>query len=215
MGPPAIDNKQRKVEVVEEISKQTYPQSSFVIWLTGLPSSGKTTIAGLLKSKLNQNGLYAEQLDGDVVRKELSPDLGFTKHDRDTHARRVVYLCKLLCRNGVPTIVSLISPYRDFRSFARNEIGSFVEVYVKCSLGTCIQRDVKGLYKKALNGEINDLTGLQDPYEEPLNPEIVVNTELETLHNIADKIILKLNELGYIRHPKYTDSDANIGKYNK
>ena len=204
MGPPAIDNKQGKV--VEEISKQGYSPRSFVIWLTGLPSSGKTTIASVLRQTLNQSGLNVEQLDGDTVRKELSPDLGFTKRDRDMHARRVVYLCKLLCRNGIPSIVSLISPYRDFRSFARNEIGNFIEIYVKCSLNTCIERDVKGLYKKALNGEINDLTGLQDPYEEPLNPEIVVNTELETLDTIIDKIILKLEQMGYLKHQTYSHS---------
>lgn len=204
MGPPAIDNKQGRV--VEEISKQGYSPHSFVIWLTGLPSSGKTTIASMLRQTLNQSGLNVEQLDGDTVRKELSPDLGFTKRDRDIHARRVVYLCKLLRRNGIPSIVSLISPYRDFRSFARNEIGNFIEIYVKCSLNTCIERDVKGLYKKALDGEINDLTGLQDPYEEPLNPEIVVNTESETLDNIIDKIIRKLEQMGYLKHQTYSHS---------
>lgn len=204
MGPPAIDNKQGRV--VEEISKQGYSPHSFVIWLTGLPSSGKTTIASMLRQTLNQSGLNVEQLDGDTVRKELSPDLGFTKRDRDIHARRVVYLCKLLRRNGIPSIVSLISPYRDFRSFARNEIGNFIEIYVKCSLNTCIERDVKGLYKKALDGEINDLTGLQDPYEEPLNPEIVVNTESETLDNIIDKIIRKLEQMGHLKHQTYSHS---------
>ena len=204
MGPPAIDNKQGRV--VEEISKQGYSPHSFVIWLTGLPSSGKTTIASMLRQTLNQSGLNVEQLDGDTVRKELSPDLGFTKRDRDIHARRVVYLCKLLHRNGIPSIVSLISPYRDFRSFARNEIGNFIEIYVKCSLNTCIERDVKGLYKKALDGEINDLTGLQDPYEEPLNPEIVVNTESETLDNIIDKIIRKLEQMGHLKHQTYSHS---------
>ena len=201
MGPPAIDDMQ--VKVVEEVSKGGHRPYAFVIWLTGLPSSGKTTISHMLKLKLKQNGLNIEQLDGDVVRKELSPDLGFTKHDRDIHARRVVYLCKLLCRNGVPSIVSLISPYRDFRSFARSEIGNFIEVYVKCSLSTCIKRDVKGLYKKALNGEINDLTGLQDPYEEPLHPEITVDTELETLEDIVNKVTLKVNELGYLKYCSY------------
>jgi adenylylsulfate kinase len=172
---------------------------SFVIWLTGLPSSGKTTISGMLKMKLKQQyNLNLETLDGDVVRRDLSPELGFTKQDRDLHARRVVYLCKLLLRNGVPSIVSLISPYRDFRSFARTEIGNFVEVYVKCSLETCIKRDVKGLYKKAFEGKIKDLTGPQDPYEEPTNPEIIVDTEYQSLDDIATMITLKLIDLGYL-----------------
>jgi adenylylsulfate kinase len=177
---------------------------SFVVWLTGLPSSGKTTISGMLKLKLKQQfNLNLETLDGDVVRRELSPDLGFTKQDRDLHAKRVVYLCKLLLRNRVPTVVSLISPYRDFRAFARKEIGNFVEVYVRCSLETCINRDVKGLYKKALEGKITDLTGLQDPYEEPLNPEIMVNTEAESLDEIVDRINLKLRDLGYLQRERF------------
>jgi adenylylsulfate kinase len=172
----------------------------FVVWLTGLPGSGKTTIARQLFPKLKEYGLNVELLDGDVVRRELSPELGFTKQDREVHARRVVYLCKLLSRNGAASIVSLISPYREFRKYARTEIGTFVEVYVKCSLDTCIQRDPKGLYKKALAGEIKDLTGLQDPYEEPINPEIVVHTESQTVEEIAEIIIDKLVALGYI-HP--------------
>jgi adenylylsulfate kinase len=181
---------------------------SFVIWLTGLPSSGKTTIAESLKPQLIQVGFQnIELLDGDIVRKELSPDLGFTKEDRDTHARRVIYLCKLLSRNGIPTIVSLISPYRELRSFARNEMSYFIEVYVKCSLETCIKRDRKGLYRKALNGEIKDLTGLQDPYEEPANPELIANTEEEHLDEIVNKIILKIKECGYLQVPRKSKQD--------
>lgn len=171
----------------------------FVIWLTGLPGSGKTTIANLLEPELKKRELKVELLDGDVVRKELSPDLGFTKKDRETHARRVVYLCKILSRNGIVCIVSLISPYREFRSFAREQIGSgFVEVYVKASVDTCIKRDPKGLYKKALAGEITDLTGLQDVYEEPINPEIIVNTETEGPAESLDKIMSKLKKLNSI-----------------
>jgi len=172
--------------------------SQFVIWLTGLPGSGKTTIAKVLQPRLREIGMNAELLDGDVVRRELSPELGFTKQDREIHARRVVYLCKLLSRNNVASIVSLISPYREFRAYARKEIGTFVEVYVKCSLETCIKRDPKGLYKKAMAGEIKDLTGLQDPYEAPLNPEILVDTEIESIDGVVDEIILKLIDLGYL-----------------
>ena len=163
-----------------------------VIWLTGLPGSGKTTIAKALQPRLKESGFKAELLDGDIVRKELSPELGFTKQDREIHARRVVYLSKLLSRNGIISIVSLISPYRDFRRYARSETNmnnKFYEVYVKCSLGTCIGRDPKGLYKKALSGEIKDLTGLQDPYEEPENPEIIVDTERQTLEECVSVIL--------------------------
>jgi adenylylsulfate kinase len=163
-----------------------------VIWLTGLPGSGKTTIAKVLQPRLKESGFKVELLDGDIVRKELSPELGFTKQDREIHARRVVYLSKLLSRNGIISIVSLISPYRDFRRYARSETNmnnNFYEVYVKCSLGTCIGRDPKGLYKKALSGEIKDLTGLQDPYEEPENPEIIVDTERQTLEECVNVIL--------------------------
>jgi adenylylsulfate kinase len=170
-----------------------------VIWMTGLPGAGKTTIARVLAPKLRDLGLKVELFDGDEVRLQLSPDLGFTKQDRELHARRVAYLSKLLARNGIIAIVSLISPYRAFREFARKEIGNFVEVYVKTSLETCIQRDPKGLYKKAMNGQINDLTGLQDPYEEPLNPEVVIETEKHSVEESADEIIARLREIGYVQ----------------
>jgi len=166
-----------------------------VIWLTGLPGSGKTTIAKALYPRLKELGFKVELLDGDIVRKELSPELGFTKQDREIHARRVVYLSKILSRNGVISIVSLISPYREFRRYARSETNmnnNFYEVYVKCSLETCIARDPKGLYKKALSGEIKDLTGLQDPYEEPDNPEIIVDTEKQTQEECVNVIIYQV-----------------------
>jgi len=170
-----------------------------VIWLTGLSGAGKTTIARALQPVLASRGLGVELLDGDVVRKELSPDLAFSKADREAHARRVVYLCKLLSRNGVVSIVSLISPYREFRAFARDQIGdAFFEVFVKASLDACIKRDPKGLYKKALAGEIKDMTGLQDPYEEPINPELVVTTENETVEESVQKIVTRLGDLGYL-----------------
>jgi adenylylsulfate kinase len=171
----------------------------FVIWLTGLPSSGKTTIGSGLVMRLKDFGMNVDLLDGDSIRLELSPDLGFTKQDRDMHAKRVVYLCKLLSRNKISSIVSLISPYREFRQYARNEItkynANFIEIYVRCSLETCIKRDRKGLYKKAVNGEIKDLTGLQSPYEAPLNPEIIADTENEDVEGVINKIISKLEGL--------------------
>ncbi|MCI0565253.1 MAG: adenylyl-sulfate kinase [Nitrososphaera sp.] len=173
-------------------------RKGFVVWLTGLSGSGKTTIGRSLHEQLHELGLRAELLDGDEVRKQLSPDLGFTKNDREMHARRVVYLSKLLAKNGIVTLVSLIAPYRSFREHARKEIGDYVEVYVKTPLETCVERDPKGLYKKALRGEITDMTGIQDPYEEPLNPEVVIDTERLTVRESAHKILAKLNELGYL-----------------
>lgn len=173
-------------------------RTAFVVWLTGLSGSGKTTIGRVLKTELESLGMATELLDGDEVRKQLSPDLGFTKNDREMHARRVVYLSKLLAKNGVVTLVSLIAPYRSFREYARSEIKDYVEVYVKTPLETCIKRDPKGLYKKALKGEITDMTGLQDPYEEPLNPEVLIETERFTVEESVGKILLALKGLGYL-----------------
>lgn len=170
----------------------------FGVWLTGLPASGKTTIARALEKELRRRGLRVEVLDGDEVRRNLSPDLGFTRKDRETHARRVAYVAKLLVRNGVAVIVGLISPYRNFREHARKQIGNFVEVWVKCPLEECMRRDPKGLYERALRGEISDLTGIQDPYEEPLNPEVTVDTSKESVEESVNKIIKKLENLGYL-----------------
>jgi len=171
--------------------------SGFVIWLTGLSGAGKTTIADVLAPKLTKLGFRVERLDGDEVRRQLSPELGFSKEDRETHAKRVVYVSKLLSRNGVAVIVALISPYRSFRAFARQEIENFVEVYVKCSVETCAKRDPKGLYKKAFKGEIKDMTGLQDPYEEPLDPEVIADTEQGSPGLNVEKILDTLRDLGY------------------
>ncbi|MEM2857163.1 MAG: adenylyl-sulfate kinase [Candidatus Nitrosocaldaceae archaeon] len=184
----------------------------FTIWLTGLSGSGKTTIAKELQKKLLMLGYKAELLDGDEVRRNLSPDLGFSKEDREIHARRVVYISKLLARNGIISIVSLISPYKAFRAYAREELKDFVEVYVKCSIDTCIKRDPKGLYRKALNGEIQDMTGIQDPYEEPVNPEITVDTDRQSVDECVDTILTRLNQLGYINTLIEERSNAKQGK---
>lgn len=170
----------------------------FVVWLTGLPGSGKTTIAGLLAGRLRGMGLKVEVLDGDEVRRWLSPEAGFSREDRIRHLRRVAYVAHLLARNGVAVIASFVSPYRETRDRAREIIGNFVEVYVKCSLKTCIMRDPKGLYKRALKGEISNMTGIQDPYEEPLNPEVVVDTEKYTPEECCEKIIEALKVKGYL-----------------
>ena len=152
----------------------------FTIWMTGLSGSGKSTLANLLKEKYEKEfGRFVEILDGDEVRKGLSKDLGLSKEDREEHARRVSYLAKVLSRNGVISIVALISPYKSSRERAKELIGpdKFVEVYIKASLDACERRDPKGLYAKARKGEINNMTGIQDPYEEPTSPDIVIETE--------------------------------------
>lgn len=169
-----------------------------VTWLTGLPGSGKSTIGALLAEELRNRGKEVELLDGDEVRKNLSPDLGFSKEDRRVHAGRVTYISKLLKSHGVFAIVCLISPYREFRERAREMIGDFVEVYVKCSLETCVKRDVKGHYKKAFAGEIENFTGVSDPYEAPLDPEVTTDTESESPEESVRKILQKLIELSFL-----------------
>lgn len=169
----------------------------FVLWMTGLPASGKSTLAILVKRRLEEeHGRYVELLDGDEVRKGLSSDLGLSREDREEHARRVSYLAKVLARNGVISIVALISPYRTSRQRAMELIGEkdFVEVYVKASLATCEKRDPKGLYAKARRGEITNMTGIQAPYEAPLSPQIVVDTETTTPEECAEALIEMLND---------------------
>ncbi|RMD96876.1 MAG: adenylyl-sulfate kinase [Calditrichaeota bacterium] len=168
------------------------------IWLTGLSGAGKSTISTHLVPLLKERGCKVEVLDGDIVRTNLSKGLGFSKEDRDTNIRRIGFVCHLLTRNGVFVIAAAISPYRSVREENRRLIKDFVEVYVKASLETCIERDVKGLYKKALAGEIKSFTGVSDPYEPPENPELICDTEHESPAESAQKIIRKLEELGYI-----------------
>lgn len=173
-------------------------QKGFTLWFTGLPSSGKSAVAEGLAEILRERGLKVERLDGDIVRKSLTRDLGFSKKDRDENIRRVAFVAKLLTRNGVAVLVSFISPYREIRAYAREEIGNFIEVYVKCPLEVCIERDIRGMYRKALKGEIKEFTGISDPYEEPLDPEVLLETDKETLEESASKVIQKLNDLGYL-----------------
>jgi adenylylsulfate kinase len=174
----------------------------FVVWLTGLSGAGKTTIAHALAERLKAAGYKVEILDGDVVRQHFSKGLGFSKEDRIENIKRVAYVAHLLARNGVVVIVALISPYREGRNYARQLIGDFVEVYVKCPLNVLIERDVKGLYAKALRGEIQNFTGISDPYEPPENPEVVVETDKETVDESVDKIWQALIESGYILVPE-------------
>lgn len=173
-------------------------QKGFTLWFTGLPCSGKSAVADRVAERLKGYDLRVERLDGDIVRKSLTRDLGFSKEDRNENIRRVTFVSKLLTRNGVAVLTSFISPYRELREYARQEIGKFIEVYVKCSLEVCMQRDVKGMYKKAMKGEIKEFTGVSDPYEEPLNPEILLETDKKTIEESTDKIVSRLKEWGYL-----------------
>lgn len=173
-------------------------QEGFVLWFTGLSGAGKTTLARALEPELKQRGLRVERLDGDIVRESLTRDLGFSKEDRDKNIERVTFVAKLLSRNGVGVLASFISPYQATRDMIRDQVTNFVEVYVKVSLEEAITRDVKGLYKKALAGEIPNFTGVNDPYEAPTNPEIVVETDTETVAESVAKIIAKLEDLNLI-----------------
>ena len=170
----------------------TYLDKGVVIWLTGLPGAGKTTIGKMLYDKIRSLGFNAELLDGDELRKNISSELGFSRNDRETHAKRVAFLSHLLSRNGVITIVALISPFRSSRSYARDLNTNFLEVYVKCPIEICQKRDPKGLYSNAAAGKISNMTGVQDPYEEPLNPELVIDTEHDTPTECAGKIMRRL-----------------------
>lgn len=178
--------------------KKGCQERGFTLWFTGLPCSGKSAVADRVAEILRARGLKVERLDGDIVRQSLSRDLGFSKEDRNENIRRVTFVAKLLTRNGVAVLTSFISPYRDIRAYARREIGHFIEVYTKCPLEVCIERDIKGMYEKARRGEIKEFTGISDPYEEPLEPEILLETDKETLEESAGIVIRRLEELGYL-----------------
>jgi adenylylsulfate kinase len=177
-------------------------RGGFTLWFTGLSGSGKTTIAHLVGPELDRRGLIVEYLDGDTVRTHLSKGLGFSKEDRDTHIERVGWVASRLTRQGGAVIAAAISPYQETRQKARvlvEEVGSFVEVYVKASVDECAKRDVKGLYEKAFKGEIAEFTGVSDPYEEPSSPELVIDTELHEPEESAALVLAKLEELGLVR----------------
>lgn len=173
-------------------------EEGFVIWFTGLSGAGKSTLAEGLEKALRGDGRKVEVLDGDVVRTNLSKGLGFSKEDRDTNIRRIGFVCNLLARNGVIAIAAAISPYRAVREELRRDIRNFVEVYVKCPLDVLTERDVKGLYAKALRGEIGNFTGVSDPYEEPLDPDLVLETHQEDEQESLSKILATLEARGYL-----------------
>jgi adenylyl-sulfate kinase len=177
-----------------------------VLWFTGLSGAGKSTLADALLPKLRANGRRVEVLDGDVVRTHLSKGLGFSREDRDTNIARIAFVAHLLARNGVTVLVAAISPFRETREKARALIGDFVEIHVAPPLEECIKRDVKGLYKKAIAGEIQQFTGISDPYEEPLSPEIKLDTSAVSLEEGVGRILAKLRELGYLSESGATHS---------
>ena len=169
------------------------------LWFTGLSQSGKTTTAQLVGQKLRERGVdRLENLDGDLMRMGLSKGLGFSKEDRDENIRRFYLVAQLLTRNDVVTIVAAISPYREARDTARAVIGDFAEIYVKAPLQVCADRDTKGLYAKAMSGELKEFTGVSDPYEEPLNPELVLDTENSTPEINAERVLAWMEEHGYL-----------------
>lgn len=173
-------------------------QKGVTLWFTGLPCSGKSTIADAVAKELRQKGLKAERLDADIIRKHLWKELGYSKEDRNENIRRATFLAKLLTRNGIAVLTSFISPYKELRDYARREIGDFVEIFVKCPVEVCIQRDTRGMYKKALAGEIQNFTGISDPYEEPLNPEVLIESHKESLEESVAKVMARVKELGYV-----------------
>jgi adenylylsulfate kinase len=174
------------------------PNSGFTIWFTGLSGAGKSTLSQAIEKRLRARGRNVEILDGDVVRSHSSKGLGFSREDRDTNIKRIAFVCSLLTRNGVVCICAAISPYREAREWARQQIGNFVEVYVKCPIEVCRQRDVKGLYKLVDEGKLKGFTGVDDPYEEPEHPELVIETDKETIDESVARIFSKLERLGYL-----------------
>jgi adenylyl-sulfate kinase len=193
--------------MTDHIHAPEHPESEsvrgggFTLWFTGLSGSGKTTIAHLVGPELDRRGLVVEYLDGDTVRTHLSKELGFSKEDRDTHIERVGWVASRLTRQGGAVIAAAISPYEATRRKARElveQFGRFVEVYVKASVDECARRDVKGLYEKAFRGEIKEFTGVNDPYEEPSAPDLVIDSEQHSPEESATLVVARLEELGLV-----------------
>lgn len=186
--------------------------SGFTIWFTGLSGAGKSTLSEIIEQRLRERGHKVEVLDGDIVRTHLSKGLGFSREDRDTNIKRIAFVASLLTRNGVVCISAAISPYREAREWARKEISNFVEVYVSCPIEVCRERDVKGLYKLVDEGKIKNFTGVDDPYEPPLNPELVIETNKETVEESVARIFAKLVELGYLEAEDEPEDESEVVK---
>ena len=170
----------------------------FTLWFTGLACSGKTVLANAVAEDLKKKGMKVERLDGDIVRKGLTRDLGFSDEDRRMNIERVTFVAKLLTRNGVAVLASFISPFNDIRAYSREEIGEYILVYVKCSLEECERRDVKGMYAKARTGEIKEFTGIDSPFEEPDEADIIVETDTQTVEESKKIILEALDKMGYL-----------------
>jgi adenylylsulfate kinase len=185
----------------------------FTLWFMGRPSAGKSTVASRVEDRLVEMGYPIENLDGDEIRKHLHPDLGFSRKDRRTNNRRTAYISKLLNRNDIPVIVGMITPFRDSQEQARDIIedeGDFVLIHVKCSVETAENRDPKGLYKKARNGNIEKFTGINHPFQEPLNPEIIVNTEDQSIEEGVDHVLSRLEDEGLLEEQLDDDYSFSI-----
>lgn len=172
----------------------------FTLWFTGLACSGKTVLANAVAEDLKKRGMKVERLDGDIVRKSLTRDLGFTDEDRRMNIERVTFIAKLLTRNGVAVLASFISPFNDIRTYSREEIGNYLLVYVKCSIEECERRDVKGMYAKARAGEIKEFTGIDSPFEEPTEADIIVETDKQTVEESKQIVLDALDKMGYLPH---------------
>jgi len=180
---------------------------AFFLWFTGVPASGKSTIAREVERMLQERGVPIENLDADEIRANLSPDLGYTEKDRDINTKRLAFLGSLLEKHGVSAIVAAVSSLQRFRERAREMSRNFVEVYVQCPVEVCIKRDPKGLYARAERGEVNDIAGLHQPYEAPVNPEVICFSDKESVEESAEKVVLKLEELGLLPPLNYTFED--------
>lgn len=187
--------------------------NGFCIWFTGLSGAGKSTLAKLLEDSLLERGLRVEVLDGDAVRTNLSKGLGFSREDRETNLRRIAFVANLLSRNGVAVIAAAISPYQSIRDEVRGMVHNFVEVFINCPVEVCIERDPKGLYKKALSGELKHFTGIDDPFEPPLKPEVEIRTAEETPQESLNRLLLTLEILRLIPAMPgqgYSDEEAAV-----
>jgi len=194
----APDGSVARDTLVEAEAEPKEMHKGFTLWFTGMSGAGKSTISRILELKLRESGARVEVLDGDVVRTHLSKGLGFSKEDRDENVRRIGFVCELLSRNGVIAIAAAISPYREVRDEVRGRIPNFVEIFVECPVEVLAERDVKGLYRRALAGEITQFTGVSDPYEPPLAPEVTVNSSRETPEQSVQKIWGTLERLGLV-----------------
>jgi len=184
----------------------------FTVWFTGLPCSGKTTVSQALAEQLGTHGVRHEILDGDEVRRNLTKDLGFSRADRRTNVLRNAFVARLLARNGVAAMAALITPYNDTQQEVREHAHNVHMVYVNCPVDVCAERDVKGMYEKARKGEIENFTGISDPYEEPENPEVTIHTHEETVDESTEKILEYLHEEDLIPPTNTAASEVEKGK---